>query len=70
MIAAARVADITIVIVEKMDRLARELVVQEKILAHLKARGMTLVSVAEPDLCSYSARKPLLRCSARHGRTY
>ena len=38
-------------IIEKLDRLARDLMIQEHIIADLQRRGITLVSVAEPDLC-------------------
>lgn len=61
MIAAAREADVTVVVIEKLDRLARDLMIQERILADLKTRGVTLVSVAEPDLCSTDPTRTLLR---------
>jgi hypothetical protein len=38
------------IIVEKLDRLARDVVVQEACIADLRKNGFTLVSVAEPDL--------------------
>ena len=41
-----------IVLVEKLDRLARDLMVQESIFADLKTHGCELVSTMEPDLCS------------------
>jgi len=37
-------------IVERLDRLARDLMVQELTLANLRRDGFELVSVAEPDL--------------------
>jgi DNA invertase Pin-like site-specific DNA recombinase len=40
------------VIIERLDRLARDLMVQENIIADLRKRGFELISVAEPDLCS------------------
>jgi DNA invertase Pin-like site-specific DNA recombinase len=40
------------IIIERLDRLARELMVQEKTIADLQKEGFTLVSVAEPDLMS------------------
>lgn len=49
------------IIVEKLERLARDLMVQEHILADLTRRGITLVSVAEPDLCSADPTRTLLR---------
>jgi hypothetical protein len=38
------------VIIEKLDRLASDLMVQETIIADLRKQGFELVSVAEPDL--------------------
>lgn len=40
------------IIIERLDRLARELMVQEKTIADLQKEGFTLVSVQEPDLMS------------------
>ena len=40
------------IIIERLDRLARELMVQEKTIADLQKDGFTLVSVQEPDLMS------------------
>ncbi len=40
------------IIIERLDRLARELMVQEATIAELGKHGFTLVSVQEPDLMS------------------
>jgi DNA invertase Pin-like site-specific DNA recombinase len=40
------------IIIERLDRLARELMVQEATIAELQKQGFTLVSVQEPDLMS------------------
>jgi DNA invertase Pin-like site-specific DNA recombinase len=40
------------VIIERLDRLARDLMVQEATIAELLKQGFTLVSVQEPDLMS------------------
>ncbi len=50
-----------VIIIEKLDRLARVLMIQERILADFKGRGVTLISVAEPDLCSTDPTRTLLR---------
>jgi DNA invertase Pin-like site-specific DNA recombinase len=47
--------------IEKLDRLARDLLVQEHILADLRKRGVTLISVAEPDLCLDDPTRKLMR---------
>lgn len=49
------------VIIEKLDRLARDLMVQEHIIQDLQRRGITLISVAEPDLCSDDPTRKLMR---------
>lgn len=49
------------VIVEKLDRLARDLMVQETIIGDLRKRGYTLISCAEPDLCSEDPSRKLVR---------
>lgn len=50
------------VIIEKLDRLARDLMVQEAIIRDLQKRGFQLVSVAEgADLCSDDPTRRLIR---------
>lgn len=61
MIAAARESDVKVIVIEKLDRLARDLMIQERMLADLRGRGVALVSVAEPDLCSTDPTRTLLR---------
>src|SRR5579862_4599655 len=39
-----------LVLIEKLDRLARDLMVQETIICDLRKQGFDLISVAEPDL--------------------
>jgi DNA invertase Pin-like site-specific DNA recombinase len=50
-----------LVMVEKLDRLARDLMVQETIVADLRKNGFELLSVAEPDLCSDDPSRKLVR---------
>jgi DNA invertase Pin-like site-specific DNA recombinase len=49
------------VLIEKLDRLARDLMVQEAIIKDLKKQGFELISVAEPDLCSDDPSRKLMR---------
>lgn len=49
------------VIVEKLDRLARDLLVQETILADFRKNDLTLISTAEPDLCSDDPSRKFFR---------
>lgn len=49
------------IVIERLDRLARDLMIQEHIIADVKSRGLTLVSVAEPDLCLDDPSRKLLR---------
>ena len=43
------------------DRLARDLLIQESIIADLKRNGFEVISVAEPDLCSDDPSRVLMR---------
>jgi DNA invertase Pin-like site-specific DNA recombinase len=49
------------VIIEKVDRLARDLMIQESIIGDMQKSGYTLISVAEPDLCSTDPSRILIR---------
>jgi DNA invertase Pin-like site-specific DNA recombinase len=49
------------VLIEKLDRLARDLMVQESIIADFQRNGFQLISVREPDLCSDEPTRVLLR---------
>ena len=51
----------TTVLVERLDRVARDLMVQESIIADFKRKGLTIASVAEPDLCSDDPSRVLMR---------
>ena len=61
LLAAIDSAEVKVVIIEKLDRLARDLMVQETIIGDLRKRGIELVSVAEPDLCSDDPSRKLVR---------
>lgn len=53
--------EVKTILIERLDRLARDLMVQETILADLKKSGYTLISVAEPDLCVDDPSRKLMR---------
>jgi len=60
------------IVIERLDRLARELFIQEYILRDLKQRGVTLVSVGEQDLDSDPARvlfRQIMGAIAQYDRT-
>jgi DNA invertase Pin-like site-specific DNA recombinase len=61
LIASLDVAGTRLVLVERLDRLARFLTVQEPILQDLKRKEFDLVSVTEPDLCSDDPARTLMR---------
>jgi len=61
LLAAISDSDVKVVIIEKLDRLARDLMVQETIIGDLRKRGIELISVAEPDLCSDDPSRKLVR---------
>jgi DNA invertase Pin-like site-specific DNA recombinase len=50
-----------LVLIEKLDRLARDLMVQETIIGDLRKRGFDLVSVMEPDLLQTDPTRVLMR---------
>ena len=52
---------IRLVLVEKLDRLARDLMIQESIVADMKRNGFEIVSVCEPDMCSDDPSRVLIR---------
>ena len=52
---------VKLVLVEKLDRLARDLMIQESIIADLQRNGFELVSAVEPDLCSNDPTRKLMR---------
>ncbi len=52
---------VTVVLIERLDRIARDIVVQESILKDLNKRGFELVSVSEPDLCSNDPYRSAMR---------
>jgi DNA invertase Pin-like site-specific DNA recombinase len=49
------------VVVEKVDRLARDLMIQESIIADFQRNKFEIVSTVEPDLCSADPTRILLR---------
>jgi DNA invertase Pin-like site-specific DNA recombinase len=49
------------VLVERLDRVARDLLVQESIIADFKRKQLELVSVSEPDLCGDDPSRVLMR---------
>jgi site-specific DNA recombinase len=49
------------VLIERLDRIARDIVVQESILKELNRKGFELVSVNEPDLCSADPYRSAMR---------
>ena len=52
---------VRLVLIEKLDRLARDLMVQESIIGDLRKHGFELISVAEPDLCQDDPTRKLMR---------
>jgi DNA invertase Pin-like site-specific DNA recombinase len=52
---------VKLVLVEKLDRLARDLMIQETIIGDLRKSGFDLVSVAEPDLLQDDPSRKLMR---------
>src|SRR6185437_14911957 len=53
--------EVRTVLIERLDRLARDLMIQETILGDMRKRGITVISVIEPDLCSDDPSRKLMR---------
>jgi DNA invertase Pin-like site-specific DNA recombinase len=49
------------VLVERLDRVARDLLVQESVIGDFQRKSLTLVSVSEPDLLSDDPSRVLMR---------
>src|SRR5215813_5501776 len=52
---------VKLVLIEKLDRLARDLMIQETIIGDLHKRGFELISVTEPDLLANDPSRVLMR---------
>jgi DNA invertase Pin-like site-specific DNA recombinase len=50
-----------LVLIEKLDRLARDLMVQETILGEIRKRGFEMISAMEPDLLADDPSRKLMR---------
>lgn len=50
-----------LVLIERLDRLARDLMIQESIIADMQRNQFEIISVTEPDLCSTDPTRVLLR---------
>jgi DNA invertase Pin-like site-specific DNA recombinase len=53
--------DVHTVMIEKLDRLGRDIMIQESIVRNIQRRGFTLVSALEPDLCSEDPYRTAMR---------
>lgn len=61
MMAAIRVSGVRTIIVEKLDRLSRNFGLQEYVIEDLRKTGVSLISVAEPDLDEQDPTRVLFR---------
>ena len=61
LMAALEANGVRTIVIEKLDRLARDLLVQESIVGDLLRKGYTLLSAAEPDLCSMEPARVFIR---------
>jgi|HubBroStandDraft_1064217.scaffolds.fasta_scaffold74505_2 DNA invertase Pin-like site-specific DNA recombinase len=61
MMTALHANGVRTIVIEKLDRLARDLMVQEATVADLQKHGFTLISVAEPDLMATDPTRILMR---------
>jgi DNA invertase Pin-like site-specific DNA recombinase len=61
LLAALEENGVKTILISQVDRLARDLMVQETIIGDMQKSGYTLISVAEPDLCSHDPSRVLIR---------
>jgi DNA invertase Pin-like site-specific DNA recombinase len=61
MLLAIEQGDVSLVLIERLDRLARDLMIQETIIGNMRKSGIELVSVAEPDLCHDDPSRKMMR---------
>jgi len=61
LMAALHADGVRAIIIEKLDRLARDLMVQETVIAELHKYGFELISVQEPDLMAKDPTRVLVR---------
>ncbi len=61
MLTAIKRDGIKTIIIERLDRLARALLIQEHIIADLQHQGITIISTMEPDLDSTDPTRVLMR---------
>jgi DNA invertase Pin-like site-specific DNA recombinase len=61
MLEALAADGVRLVLIEKLDRLARDLMVQESIIGDLHKRGFKLISAHEPDLLQDDPSRKLMR---------
>ncbi len=52
---------VKLVLIERLDRLARDLAIQEAVIGDLKRNGFEIISAEEPDLCSGDLARKLMR---------
>jgi DNA invertase Pin-like site-specific DNA recombinase len=61
LLAALEASNCKTILIERLDRLARDLMVQETIIADLRKSGYQIISTMEPDLCSDDPSRKLMR---------
>lgn len=61
MLESLKSGEVSHIIIEKVDRLARDLVVQEDLIRRLQSYGVTIHSTMEPDLCSNEPTRIFIR---------
>jgi DNA invertase Pin-like site-specific DNA recombinase len=52
---------VKVVLCERLDRLARDLMIQESIIKDIQRKGFELISTAEPDLCGNEPTRTMIR---------
>lgn len=61
MLTALHSNGVRLILVERLDRLARDLMIQESTVAELRKHGFDLISVSEPDLMDEDPSRVMVR---------
>lgn len=61
LLAECQESGVKTIIIERLDRLARDLMISETIIAEMRKKGYTIISTTEPDLCSDDPSRKLMR---------
>ncbi len=54
-------SEVSAILIPRLDRLARDLLIQEQLISDFQKKGIAILSIDEPDLCSKDPTRKLFR---------